>query len=107
MRKYKVDIVQNGHIHSYQRTWPVYRGKVNKTGHTENEFHSPDSPIYVVQATGGAMLYRHWVDPVPEWSIKQMLKYGYGRVTIIKNVLKYDFISAQTGEVLDSWKIIK
>ena len=78
-----------------------------KEGHTETKFTNPSAPIYVVQATGGAMLYRNWVEPVPEWSIKQMLKYGYGRVTIVQNTLKYEFVSAKNGKVLDSWEIIK
>ena len=69
---------------------------------------NPTAPIYVVQATGGAMLYRKWVDPVPEWSIKQILKYGYGEVTITgSNSLEYKFIDAFTGKTIDSWKIIK
>jgi len=30
MNKYDVDIVQNGHLHCYERTWPVYKGKAFK-----------------------------------------------------------------------------
>jgi len=33
--KHKVDIVWNGHIHSYERTWPIKKGKaVNRNGVT-------------------------------------------------------------------------
>jgi acid phosphatase type 7 len=32
--KYKVDIVFNGHIHLYERSWPIKGGKVNKDGVT-------------------------------------------------------------------------
>ena len=30
--KHKVDIVFNGHIHLYERTWPIKGGKVDRTG---------------------------------------------------------------------------
>ena len=53
------------------------------------------------------MLYRNWVDPIPEWSIKQMLKYGYGEVTIEGSTLNYKFINAMNGKVLDEWEIVK
>jgi hypothetical protein len=29
---YKVDIIQTGHMHCYERTWPIFRGKALKTG---------------------------------------------------------------------------
>ncbi len=33
--QYKIDIVWNGHIHSYERTWPIHQGKVlSKNGTT-------------------------------------------------------------------------
>jgi predicted phosphodiesterase len=30
VNKYKVDIVQTGHLHSYERSWPTYKGKAQK-----------------------------------------------------------------------------
>ena len=30
VNKYNVDIVQTGHLHSYERSWPVYKGKAEK-----------------------------------------------------------------------------
>lgn len=30
VHKYKVDIVQTGHLHCYERTWPTYKGKALK-----------------------------------------------------------------------------
>jgi predicted phosphodiesterase len=40
--EFKVDVVWNGHIHSYERTWPIRRGKAVET----------DGTIYMI--TGGA-----------------------------------------------------
>ena len=30
--EYGVDLVQTGHLHVYERTWPLYRGKVIDSG---------------------------------------------------------------------------
>lgn len=30
INEYNVDLVLNGHLHSYERTWPVYKGKAMK-----------------------------------------------------------------------------
>ncbi|MEM7474634.1 MAG: LamG-like jellyroll fold domain-containing protein [Planctomycetota bacterium] len=44
--KYNVDFVWNGHIHSYERTWPLREGKaVNQ-----------DGPIYMITGGGGGGL---------------------------------------------------
>lgn len=44
--KYDVDIVWNGHIHSYERTWPVKKGRAEQD----------DAPIYVIAGGGGGGL---------------------------------------------------
>lgn len=36
-----------------------------------------------------------------------MQLFGYGRITIKENHLKYDFISLPVGKVVDSWNIVK
>ena len=44
--KHGVDLVWNGHIHSYERTWPVRDGKAV----------SKDGPIYMITGGGGGGL---------------------------------------------------
>lgn len=44
--KHKVDLVWNGHIHSYERTWPVRENKAREDG----------APIYVITGGGGGSL---------------------------------------------------
>ena len=45
--KHNVDIVFNGHIHSYERTWPIYEGKVTR----------PDrGTVYMITGGGGGGL---------------------------------------------------
>jgi hypothetical protein len=43
--RYGIDIVWNGHIHSYERTWPIRSGRVVQ-----------DGPIYMITGGGGGGL---------------------------------------------------
>ena len=53
--KHNVDMVWNGHIHVYERTWPLRKGKVDhKTG-----------VIYITSGGGGGPLESF--SPVPTW----------------------------------------
>jgi hypothetical protein len=53
--KHKVDIVFNGHIHLYERTWPIRGGKVDRQ----------NGIIYITSGGGGGKLED--VGPVPTW----------------------------------------
>jgi len=44
--KYHVDIVWNGHIHSYERTWPILQNKAVDSG----------APVYMITGGGGGPL---------------------------------------------------
>lgn len=74
-QKYKVDIVFSGHIHNYQRTYPLHffklqvnaAGQINADGTVPGKFQldgtfngqtklKPDGTIYIVSGAGGARL---------------------------------------------------
>lgn len=55
VQKYGVDIIQTGHMHCYERTWPVLKGKALKDGQNTTHYVKPGAPIYVVQGTAGAL----------------------------------------------------
>lgn len=107
MYKYKVDIVQVGHLHNYERTWPTYKGQALKQGTNHTHYVDPAAPVYVVQGTAGALIRERFVKPAPEWSVTRQEKYGYGRMIIKGNTLKYQFISIPAGRVSDEWTIVK
>lgn len=44
--EYKIDVVWNGHIHSYERTWPILNGKTTESGGT----------VYMITGGGGGGL---------------------------------------------------
>ena len=53
--KHQVDIVFNGHIHAYERTWPLRNGKVN----------TKSGVIYITSGGGGGTLEDF--SPLPTW----------------------------------------
>lgn len=61
----------------------------------------------MVQGTSGALIRDEWRNPAPEWSVKRLLSYGYGRVQIRGNELKYEYVSVPGGKVIDKWYITK
>jgi len=72
--KYKVNIVFNGHVHDYERTYPVYK---NYTDH--------GGPIYVTIGNAGNLegLDNKYYEQ-PNWSaFRNGTEYGYGTLTII------------------------
>jgi len=45
---YGVDLVISGHMHSYERLYPVYRGKA-----TSFDYNNPRSPAHVITGAAG------------------------------------------------------
>jgi len=71
---FKVNIVFNGHVHDYERTYPVYRN--------ETDIHGP---VYITIGNAGNLegLDNKYYDE-PKWSaFRNGTDYGYGMLTII------------------------
>lgn len=72
--KYNVNIVFNGHVHDYERTYPVYRNKTNDNG-----------PVYITIGNAGNLegLDNNYNEQ-PSWSaFRNGTEYGYGKFTIV------------------------
>ena len=64
MLKYRVDMYLSGHVHMYERIYPVINGTVVMKG---NNYVNPGAPCHVVQGTGGAFTQDDNLYPQPEW----------------------------------------
>jgi len=109
-----VDIMMVGHVHSYERTHPVYKTKVEKTN---GKMHNLRYPIHIVNGAGGNIegltattdFYFN-----QEWKASILNKdegYGILRTTFDRltkvHSLKFNYHYAKTNEVVDSFTITK
>jgi hypothetical protein len=103
--KYGVDLYLCGHMHMYERVYPVEDGTVVSSG---NVYKNPGATAHVNQATGGVFIDESYIDPQPAWSASRRSEWGYGRLTIHNNTyLHYEFVHQDDGNVLDEFWISK
>eukprot|EP01121_Diplochlamys_sp_Union-15-3_P003024 TRINITY_DN1285_c0_g1_i1.p1 TRINITY_DN1285_c0_g1~~TRINITY_DN1285_c0_g1_i1.p1 ORF type:complete len:505 (+),score=80.78 TRINITY_DN1285_c0_g1_i1:262-1776(+) len=105
MIKYKVDLYLCGHMHMYERIYPVINGtSITKS----NTYVNPGIPAHVVVGASGVFLDDTFVDPVPEWSAIRTGEYwGYGQMSINSTHLYWSFIDESSGDSKDEFWIIK
>jgi len=112
--KYHVDIMMVGHVHSYERTHPVYKRQVETTG---SRLHNLRSPIHIVNGAGGniegitpnSMYYfnHKWTANIYNKDEGYgILRTSYDATQRIHSI-KFDFHSATTNEVVDSFIVTK
>ena len=72
--KYGVDIVMNGHVHAYERSFPVYNNTVNPCGIT-----------HLVLGDGGNYenAYVPWNVPARPWSAFREASFGVASLTVL------------------------
>ena len=63
--KYRVDIYFSGHVHSYERSWPVYQGKVQSTD-AATAYKNPKDTTYLMIGGAGNDEMKGTPDDSPE-----------------------------------------
>ena len=127
--KYKVDIYFTGHVHSYERTWPTYQGKVLSTD-PDTAYVNPLSTIYLTIGGAGNDEMKNAnipdeneiYDPTSSFSYKNysngdygpwsasvdLHHFGIGKVKVFNSTtLQFDYIQTSTGKVYDSFILQK
>lgn len=135
--KYKVDMYFAGHEHSYERDYPVYNGKVDENATEKLYSNPSYTTHILIGGAGNDEMHKikyvqGVLDPSPEdrplkrisklkkpdndeddigeWTVKvdRDNHVGIGKVHIIDdNTLQFDYIRTMTGEVYDSFQIVK
>jgi acid phosphatase type 7 len=91
--KYNVNVAMNGHIHVYERTYPIRGGKLDKKGVT-----------YLTSGGGGGRLENF--SPVPAFfKNHHRSKYHYCLVSIHENQLSTKVVDNE-GRLLDQWQLM-
>jgi acid phosphatase type 7 len=93
--KHKVDINFCGHIHSYERSWPIFQGKIDQAKGVR----------YVTSGGGGGGLES--AGPVRTWFAQRVYRgHHVGFVMIHDKTLEYQVFDLE-GRLIDSWGIRK
>jgi acid phosphatase type 7 len=93
--KHNVDIVFNGHIHAYERTWPIRAGRVDRG----------KGVLYITSGGGGGKLEDF--SPVPTWFKAQCRSdYHFCYVTVHGGQLSFKVFDHQ-GMLFDTFDLDK
>ena len=113
--RYNVDLVVNGHIHAYERTYPIMYNEgdssrpIKTVRGNVSAFDDPDGEIFLTVGEGG---YSHskWIGNNPSWvAYRDDNNYGFMKVTFSsdgKSLSGY-YLKSSDGSSLDSFSIKK
>jgi predicted phosphodiesterase len=90
--EYNVNIVFSGHVHAYERSYPVFKNNTNDYG-----------PVYITIGDGGNLEghdYKYYDQP--KWSaFRNGTQYGHGILTLLdKNKLLWKWYRNNDGELI-------
>lgn len=92
--KYGLDIWINGHEHSYERTYPLYKGASVKS------YIDPAATIYIVTgAAGSPEMHEAFDNNPPSWSAFRSNTFGYSRA-LVHNATHLRWQQVQTDPTL-------
>ena len=111
--QFGVDLVLQGHVHNYQRTFPLKYNSNNpsspiKTSSNANDYNDPEGEIFAIVGTGGVNF--HPLSSKSSFVSSQQDDY-HGRldikITNDGNKLEGKFYRNGDGNILDSFSITK
>ena len=115
--QYNVDLVLQGHHHSYQRSYPIkYNVDTSRnpiiTDENTNNYTNPEGQIFLTVGTGGAGLHPLYGNKAP-YLITAQEEHGFLNVDVTNNnnngttTLVGSFYSNNGGEMTDQFTIAK
>lgn len=103
-QKYRVDIAFYGHVHNYERTCPIYQNQCVNSG-ASHYSGTMNGTIHVVAGGGGSHL-SNFGEPVPSWSLKRDVDYGFVKLTAFNHSsLLFEYKRSSDGTAHDSFTI--
>ena len=110
-KQYKVDLYVNGHVHNYQRTAPVYQGRVT-SGYDSyaSTYINPQSTVYVTTGgpgSDGTNSKVDWTD-APDWLVTGEEDYSFSLMNVFNSThLFWQQLKSKNNALTDSFWIIK
>ncbi|CAK8575676.1 unnamed protein product [Lathyrus sativus] len=108
----KVDLALFGHVHNYERTCSVYQNKCkampikDQKGVDTYDSRNYSAPVHAVIGMAGFTLDKS-SNNAESWSLKRTSEFGYLRAHATKNDLNLEFVTSDTKQVKDSFRITK
>jgi len=91
-QKYQVNLVLTGHVHSYERTFPVYHNEA-----TSFDYEAPTAPVYILQGASGNREGNDGfpTDNVPTWSAGHAKDVGFALLTCSKTEISFQYYASR------------
>ena len=108
--KYGVDLVLEGHVHNYQRSFPLAfnqqkSGEPIVTSASKTDYNNPSGAIFAIVGTGGVNLHG-LSDKAPFMAFQQDSKFGVLYMHFSDDKIDAKFVTNE-GETLDHFSIAK
>ena len=97
LNKWKVDLCITGHLHSYERSCRVYK----------SHCYSRKGITYIVVGTAGCGVEKHIGRQHMRWTRHFEERHGYGKVTVNRTYLLWEFVRNRDEVVSDSMTLRK
>ena len=104
--QYGVDLVLAGHMHIYERFYPL-----DQTGEVmdrnESDYDDPPVPVYIVDGCAGAPQYSSYPK---DWTAYMEKEFGYSRISVsLDGTLHFEHLQVRGGQrkVVDEFEILK
>jgi len=104
MYQYGVDLYIAGHMHSYERTFPVYNNAVMNG--TQSAYQNPRATVHIITGSAGCDegIEKYLPTGLGPWSAFRSSTYGYGHLTVHNTThLHWEQLLDASGQVLDEF----
>jgi len=103
-QQYKVDVYFTGHVHWYERCWPIAPGGVI----TQKDYNLPKATVYITNGAAGNVENHSTGSAKPFTAFLDQTHYGYGRLTPLNAThLRWAFFQATDGLKIDEITIFQ
>ena len=108
MRKHRVDLFLSGHLHNYERSFPVFEGRISRQ--RGNEYRDPKYRIHVISGAAGSgetlrkPKPKHRLQP---FSAKRLQVFSYTRISATRRRLQLKQVAVPDERIVDHLTITK